>query len=113
MRHSVRDEMGVTVVELEDNIDVSCAPELRDILKGKIDGGSRQILINLEKVGFMDSSGLGIFVATYKMMNQVGGTIKFAKPQKTLEKIFELTRMYKVFDIFDSIDEAMNSFKEE
>ena len=113
MRYTVREEAGITIVNLEDNIDVSCAPELRDILKGMIDGGTRRILINLEKVSFMDSSGLGIFVAAYKMTNQVGGAIKFAKPQKTLEKIFELTRIHKVFDIFDSVDEALQSFKGE
>ncbi|MDY7018457.1 MAG: STAS domain-containing protein, partial [Chloroflexota bacterium] len=75
-----------------------------------IDDGTRRILINLKEVNFIDSSGLGIFVAAYKMMNQVGGAIKFAKPQKTLEKIFELTRTHKVFEIFDSIDEALKSF---
>lgn len=111
VRFNVREEAGVTIVDLEDNIDASCAHELRDLLKGMIDGGTRRILMNLKEVNFIDSSGLGIFVAAYKMMNQIGGAIKFAKPQKTLEKIFELTRTHKVFEIFDSIDEALKSFQ--
>lgn len=107
MEYKTRQDGKVTVIELSGEIDVSCAPQLKELLQGLIDEGKNQLLVDLTEVPFMDSTGLGIFVSAFKR----GGAIKFANPQEALRNVFSLTRTYKVFPIFDSVDEGLRSFQ--
>ncbi len=111
MEYKTRQEGNVTVIELSGEIDVSCAPQLKDLLQGLIDDGKTQLLVDLTEVPFMDSSGLGLFVNAFKRIQQTGGAIKFANPQEALRKVFSLTQTDKVFSIFDSVDEGLGSFR--
>ncbi len=111
MEYKTRQDGKVTVIELSGEIDVSCAPQLKDLLQGLIDEGKNQLLIDLTEVPFMDSTGLGIFVNAFKRSQQAGGSIKFASPQESLRKVFSLTQTDKVFSIFDSVDEGLRSFQ--
>jgi len=110
MEYKTRQEGSVTVIELSGEIDVSCAPQLKELLQGLIDEGKNQLLVNLADVPFMDSSGLGIFINAFKRNKQTGGAIKFASPQDALRKVFSLTQTDKVFSIFDSVEDGLSSF---
>jgi anti-sigma B factor antagonist len=110
MEHKTRQDGNVTVVELTGEIDVSCAPQLKDLLQGLIDEGKNQLLIDLTGVPFMDSTGLGIFINALKRSRQANGEIKLVNPQEGLRKVFSITQTDKVFSIFDSVDEALGSF---
>ena len=110
MEYKTRQEGSVTVIELSGEIDVSCAPQLKELLQGLIDEGKSQLLVNLADVPFMDSSGLGIFINAFKRGQQAGGAIKFANPQEALRKVFSLTQTDKVFSIFDSVEDGLSSF---
>jgi anti-sigma B factor antagonist len=111
MEYKTRQDGKVTVIELSGEIDVKCAPQLKDLLQGLIDEGKKQLLVDLIGVPFMDSTGLGIFVNAFKRIQQTGGAIKFASPQEELSKVFSLTQTDKVFSVFDSVDEGLISFQ--
>lgn len=110
MEYATRQDGTVTVIELSGEIDVSCAPQLKDLLQGLVDDEQNQLLIDLAKVSFMDSTALGIFINAFKRNKQAGGAVKFANPQAELRKVFSLTQTDKIFALFDSVDEGLRSF---
>lgn len=110
MANNIAEMNEVRVVNLSGSIDVSYSAELRTTLKNIVEAGATSIIINLKDVNFIDSSGLGIFVSVYKTLKPLGGSISMVSPQKTVLRIFDLTGTRKVFHIYDSLDEALQSY---
>jgi anti-sigma B factor antagonist len=110
MEYELRQEGQVTVVVLTGDLDVSSAPLLRDLLQQLIDEGQNQFLLDLSGVGFIDSSGLGIFVNAYKKTRSAGGAVRLFNPQESVRKVFSLTQTDKVFPIYDSLEDALRGF---
>lgn len=73
-------------------------------------GDSRNVLLDLSKMTHVDSSGLGAMVFILRKMIDAGGTVKIACLQDRSRIIFEITKVFRVFEIFDSVDEALKSF---
>lgn len=71
----------------------------------------KDFVIDLEKVDFMDSAGLGTLIAVLKRVTEQGGDMKIANLQKKPRMVFEITRAYKVFEIYDSVEEAIKGFE--
>ncbi len=111
MEHTTRQSGKVTVIELSGEIDVSCAPQLKELLLGMLDEGKNQLLVDLTGVSFMDSTALGIFANAFKRAQRAGGDIKFANPREELRRVFSITQTDKLFSIFDSVDEGLGSFQ--
>jgi len=70
----------------------------------------KNYVIDLKEVDFMDSAGLGALIAVLKRISERGGDLKIASLQKKPRMVFEITRAYKVFEIYDSIDDAIRAF---
>ncbi len=111
MEYTTRREKKVSIVELSGEVDVSCAPQLKELLQELMDEGELQLLIDLTQVSFMDSTALGIFINAFKRTKQAGGNIKFANPQAALRQVFSLTQTDKFLSIFDTVDEGLRSFQ--
>ena len=69
-------------------------------------GTVRNVIVDMQLVDFMDSSGLGLLVAFLKRVTQRGGDLKIAGLQPGVRVVFEITRAYKMFEIFDNTAEA-------
>ena len=67
------------------------------------------VVVDLGGVKFMDSSGLGSLMGLLKCVSERGGDMKIARLQKKVRMVFEITRAYEVFDIFDSVEEALKA----
>jgi anti-sigma B factor antagonist len=70
----------------------------------------RNVVVDMAGVDFLDSSGLGVLVALLKRVLERGGDMKIAGLQKKVRMVFEITRAFKVFDIFDNTPEACSAF---
>jgi anti-sigma B factor antagonist len=70
----------------------------------------KNYVIDMEQVEFMDSAGLGTLIAVFKRVSERGGDMKIAALQKKPRMVFEITRAYKVFEIFETVDDALNAF---
>lgn len=66
--------------------------------------------LDMSGVDFMDSAGLGALIATLKHITERGGDMKIASLQKKPRMVFEITRAYKIFEIYDTVDDAVNSY---
>lgn len=111
MKVTVRQVGSVSVVDLSGKITIG---EGDVVLKDKVieilDGGRSQILLNLEKVTYMDSAGIGELVACYKRCREKGGMMKLLKPSGKVYDLLQLTKLEEVFDTYLEEKDAMASF---
>jgi anti-sigma B factor antagonist len=79
------------VVVVRGEIDVATSPQLRNDLSTLIAGGARHLTLDFTAVSFVDSSGLGVLVGTYKRLREDGGSIRIVGAQPSVRKVFEIT----------------------
>jgi anti-sigma B factor antagonist len=104
MEISVRREPGLVIVDLAGEIDVNAISRVRDTLGDLTRAVSPQILVNLSRATYIDSSGLGILMAARKDTLRGGGRFVLCGMNKDVLMVFELTRLNKFFEICE--DEA-------
>jgi anti-sigma B factor antagonist len=106
-------EGGVLVVRVLDaRLDANVAYEFKDEMISYIKGGKKLIVLSLGAVEFVDSSGLGSIVSSLKKLEE-GGDIVICGAKGTVLRLFKLTRMNKVFRMFDTEEEAIEAFADE
>jgi anti-sigma B factor antagonist len=101
------DTPGFTVIEVGGEIDVYTAPKLREKLISLVEAGSYQLIVNMEGVEFLDSTGLGVLVGGLKRVRAQDGWIDLVCTQSRILRIFKITGLNKVFNIYDSVPEAI------
>ncbi len=94
------------VVDVGGEIDVYTAPKLRERLVELINSGHYHLIVNLEGVDFLDSTGLGVLVGALKRVRAHEGSLLLVCTQERLLKIFRITGLAKVFPIYDSVEAA-------
>ena len=98
---------GIEVITVEGEIDIYTAPRLRELLIGLVGQGSYQLIVNLDKVGFLDSTGLGVLVGGLKRVRPHNGSLDLVCTQERILNIFRITGLTKVFGIYETVDQAI------
>ena len=96
-----------TVVEVSGEIDVYTAPRLREKIISLVDAGNYRLIIDMERVEFLDSTGLGVLVGGLKRVRQYDGGIDLVCTQGRILRIFRITGLSKVFSIYESVEQAL------
>ena len=104
---STREVGGRTVVAVGGEIDVYTAPKLRDTITELVAAGNYDLVIDMEQVEFLDSTGLGVLVGGLKKVRAHDGSLQLVCNQDRLLKIFRITGLAKVFTIHSSADAAL------
>jgi len=104
---STRSEGDWTVVEVGGEIDVYTAPTLREQLITLVTEGHQHIVVDMERVEFLDSTGLGVLVGGLKRVRAQDGALRLVCTQERILKIFRITGLEKVFPIHTSVAEAV------
>lgn len=99
-----RDTGGRTIVSVGGEIDVYTAPKLRDKITELVGAGVYDIVVDMEAVEFLDSTGLGVLVGGLKKVRAHDGSLQLICNQDRLLKIFRITGLAKVFVIHESAD---------
>jgi len=102
-----RSQNSVEIVALLDRLDAAAAPGLRESLKGIIDRGRSRLVLDLAGVTFIDSSGLSVLVTTLKTARAAGGDVVLLRLPPTVRSLIQLTRLHRVFLIFDDEEGAV------
>jgi anti-sigma B factor antagonist len=103
-------EMGnASVLSLAGEIDVYTAPRLRQAIIDLVEAGKTNLVIDMEKVDFLDSTGLGVLVGGLKRVKTNDGSLAIVATQDKILKIFDITGLNKVFSIHGSLAEAAGS----
>jgi anti-sigma B factor antagonist len=98
-----------TVVTVGGEIDVYTAPKLRDKITELVNAGQHTLVVDMEKVEFLDSTGLGVLVGGLKKVRAHAGSMELVCSQDRLLKIFRITGLAKVFTIHDSEAAALGA----
>jgi anti-sigma B factor antagonist len=80
---------------------------LRDLMVGLLGEGNRHFVLNLGSVEYIDSSGLGQLITIWSSVRNKGGHMTVLNPTKRVERLFEITRLNKVFEILQSEADAI------
>ena len=102
---------GIEVVTVEGEIDIYTAPRLRELLIDLAGKNSYQLIVNLDKVGFLDSTGLGVLVGGLKRVRPHDGSLDLVCTRERILKIFRITGLTKVFGIYQTVDQAIAARK--
>lgn len=94
------------VLEIGGEIDVYTAPRLRERLIEMIGAGEKQVVVDLGRVEFLDSTGLGVLVGAHRRLRAGAGSLSLVCPHERLLKIFRITGLDSVFDIHGSVEDA-------
>jgi anti-sigma B factor antagonist len=98
---------GVSVLSLRGEIDVYTAPLLRQAILDLIEKGRLDVVIDMQQVDFLDSTGLGVLVEGLKRVKTRDGMFSIVATQDKILKIFDITGLNKAFPIHGSVDEAL------
>ena len=102
---------NATIVDAEGKLDATSTPAIKECIKSLMEEGRTQILLNLEKVPFVNSTGLGALVGILKDLRGHKGILKLLNLQPYVQELFEVTQLVKVFEIFTDEDTAVKSFE--
>jgi anti-sigma B factor antagonist len=103
----------ITVLELSGNFTREGNTEFKKHVTTTIDAGARKLILNLERVPYMDSSGLGELVSCYTALQSVKGHLKLLHLTPRLQALLTITKLNTVFEAFDSEAAAVSSFSAE
>lgn len=92
----------VCIVDLNGEIDVYTSPKVKETIGGLIDQGHYTLVINLENVRYIDSTGLGVLIGGLKRVREHSGTVNLVCTNPQIKKIFDITGLVKIFGIYDS-----------
>jgi anti-sigma B factor antagonist len=98
---------GRTVVAVGGEIDVYTAPQLRERLNDLVADGQYHLVVDMQGVEFLDSTGLGVLVGGLKRVRAHDGSLRLVCVQEKILKVFRITGLTKVFPIHDSVEEAV------
>ena len=101
---------SVTKVSLDGRLVATCSEEFNNAMFEHL-RDSKQVLMNLQKMAHIDSSGLGALVSILKWINSNGGTLKLCCLQSRPKIVFDITKVHRVFDIYDTEAEALAAFE--
>lgn len=106
-----KQEAGVDIIQLEDEVDLYSVPDLKKFCKELLlETDTKKILFTMETLRFIDSSGLAMLVNLLHECKRIGIKLKLANLSSEAEKTFHLTKLHSDFDIFSTVDEAIHSF---
>jgi anti-sigma B factor antagonist len=113
MEIKTRDHSDVVIFDIDGEIRISEAPgpTLHQLVKTHLEGGKRNILLNLKNVGFIDSFGVGQILSSFISTHDLGGKLKLCHVSKKILLIFDITMLRRVLEVFDDCDSALKSFE--
>src|SRR5688572_6030360 len=114
MTIDVATENGATVVRPNgDRLDIEVAGDFRAMLLSLIEQGNRHLVVDLNDVTFIDSSGLGALVSALKTLKRTNGPgdVRLARVQPPVVSLLEIIRLNRVFTSYPSVEQAIQSFQ--
>ena len=111
MKVGVRKIGSISVVDLGGTLTIGDPQtDLKDKVTELLDSGQKSIVLNLEKLSYMDSSGMGELIACHKRTIEKGGMLKLIAPPGRVFDLLLMTKLERVFDTFKEEKEALASF---
>ncbi len=106
-------EDDIAVLDVDGDIDLYSASDLRDSVFEQIDIGKTKVIINLENVTYIDSSGIGTLITSLSKIKKINGKMCIINVYDSVKKVFELTKLTTFFKIYTSENEAIQALSDD
>jgi anti-sigma B factor antagonist len=111
MKTSVREVQKVSILDLKGKITIGSGDiQLRETINKLVEDGRKNILINMQEVTTIDSSGIGELVGCYTSVTNKGGKLKLLHLPPKISDVLTVTQLITVFDVYESESEAVASY---
>lgn len=100
-----------SIVDLQGEVDVYTAPQLKQQIITMLDSGVKHIVVNLADVEYLDSTALGVLIGGLKRLREREGTLDLICPNPRIKRIFEITGLDKIFDMYTTEAEALGALE--
>ena len=109
MKFETKEVDNILVVSLFGQVRISTQNEFKDFFDYLIkDNGNRKVILNMDGVGYMNSAGIGIVVDSYKKFKELNGKLVLCNLVSDINKLFEVTKLNKFIEIFDTEEAALS-----
>jgi anti-sigma B factor antagonist len=108
IQESTREQ--IVILTLSGRLTVSEAPELRVKVQALAAAGHLKVVLDLSHIDYIDSIGLGAMVGSAASLNKRGGALKLVNPNKRNAELLLMTQLNTLFEVFDGVEDAVNSF---
>jgi len=108
MTLQTRDENDVKIVYLEGEMDTVTSPQVLEELDQMRNDGAKKILLNLEKVDFVSSAGLRVFLATAQQLKASGGDLRVCMLNKDIKEVFDISGFSTLLMVFDNEEKGLS-----
>jgi len=103
-------DAGIAVIAPTGRLDVAGAPALKDAVSEVVKNGPPKVVIDMEGVTFVDSTGLGSVISALKQIRSGQGELRLAAPNQQVRVVLELTTLDRVFPYYATVEEALTGF---
>ena len=111
MKIKERKREGVAILDMSGKLmGGPDAEAFNEVLRTLMHEGIRNFIVNMEKVRWVNSTGLGILISGYTTVKRSGGELKLLKVSERIENIFIVSKLYTVFESYEDEDQAVQSF---
>lgn len=112
MEIKIKEIGDVTVIKIIGEVDLYHAPDIIEKVKECCDNNKLKVVIDLEKVTYIDSSGISSLISSLSSLKELGGDLKIIHVYDNVKRIFSLTKLTSFFNIYDSESKAIEDFKD-
>jgi anti-sigma B factor antagonist len=105
-----REENSVVILDIVGEIDLYNAPNIKACINKKIETQKFNIVINMQEVTYIDSSGIGALISSLSGLKKYQGSLKITNIHDSVKKVFELTKLTSFFEIYPDVKAALASF---
>lgn len=102
-----KQEQDTNVLPLDGEIDLHVSPEVAASLRAMIESQPKQVVVDLTKVTYLDSSGLAVLIEGMQNVQKYGGKFGLAGVQEDVKHVFDIARLDQVFEIYPDVDTAL------
>ena len=110
MNIKINDIKGVKKIILTGRFDASAAAGFKESIRSLLQEGSANYVVDLHEVDYIDSGGLGSLVSALRQTRSVEGDIRVSGLSGKVRSVFELTRLHRIFEVFDDSPQAVKSY---
>ena len=100
---------NVLIINIEGDLDHNTANSIKKKIDTELKKNPINLLIlDLSALDFMDSSGIGLILGRYKLINSLGGKLSLVKPNENLCKIINMSGLHKILSVYNTVEEALD-----
>jgi len=101
---------GLSIIALEGFVDAHTAPQFENAIQKEIEAGRNRIVVNCEKLNYISSAGLGVFMSFIEEVREIGGDIKICGLTPKVKHTFEILGFQDIFEMLDDQPTAIQRF---